>query len=118
MDPDTSFGPMVSARQMGIVQGYIEKGIAEGARLVCGGKQLDQDGFFLEPTVFADVKDDMTIAREEIFGPVMAVLDFEDEDDVMAAPMTRSSVWRRGFSPAICPARTGSRPTLKQALLY
>ncbi len=84
MDPDTSFGPMVSARQMGIVQGYIEKGIAEGARLVCGGKQLDQDGFFLEPTVFADVKDDMTIAREEIFGPVMAVLDFEDEDDVMA----------------------------------
>lgn len=83
-DPDTNFGPMVSERQMEIVLGYIEKGQAEGARLVHGGKRLDRDGFYLEPTVFADVKDDMTIAREEIFGPVMAVLDFEDEADVMA----------------------------------
>ncbi|SPH22112.1 NAD/NADP-dependent betaine aldehyde dehydrogenase [Ascidiaceihabitans donghaensis] len=82
-DPDTNFGPMVSERQMDIVLGYIEKGQAEGARLVYGGKRLDRDGFYLEPTVFADVKDDMTIAREEIFGPVMAVLDFEDEADVM-----------------------------------
>ncbi|WP_299769429.1 betaine-aldehyde dehydrogenase [uncultured Tateyamaria sp.] len=83
-DPDTSFGPMVSARQMEIVQGYIAKGQDEGARLVCGGNRLQRDGFFLEPTVFADVTDGMTIAREEIFGPVMAVLDFEDEGDVMA----------------------------------
>ena len=83
-DPETSFGPMVSARQMEIVQGYIAKGEAEGARLVCGGNRLDQGGFFLAPAVFADVTDDMTIAREEIFGPVMAVLDFEDEADVMA----------------------------------
>ncbi len=83
MDPETSFGPMVSARQMGIVEGYIAKGIEEGARLVTGGKRLERDGFYLEPTVFADVKDDMAIAREEIFGPVMAVLDFEDEADVM-----------------------------------
>ncbi|WP_299598702.1 betaine-aldehyde dehydrogenase [uncultured Tateyamaria sp.] len=83
-DPATSFGPMVSARQMEIVQGYIAKGQDEGARLVCGGNRLQRDGFFLEPTVFADVTDGMTIAREEIFGPVMAVLDFEDEGDVMA----------------------------------
>lgn len=83
-DPDTNFGPMVSERQMEIVLGYIEKGKAEGARLVYGGKRVDRDGFYLEPTVFADVHDDMTIAREEIFGPVMAVLDFEDEADVMA----------------------------------
>jgi betaine-aldehyde dehydrogenase len=83
MDPETSFGPMVSARQMGIVEGYIAKGIEEGARLVTGGKRLERDGFYLEPTVFADVKDDMAIAREEIFGPVMAVLDFEDEAEVM-----------------------------------
>ena len=83
-DPETSFGPMVSARQMEIVQGYIAKGEAEGARLVCGGNRLDRGGFFLAPAVFADVTDDMTIAREEIFGPVMAVLDFEDEADVMA----------------------------------
>jgi betaine-aldehyde dehydrogenase len=83
MDPDTSFGPMVSERQMNIVLGYVEKGLAEGARLVTGGARLERDGFYLQPTVFADVTDDMVIAREEIFGPVMAVLDFEDEDDVM-----------------------------------
>ncbi len=82
--PDTNFGPMVSERQLDIVMGYVEKGKAEGARLVYGGNRLEQDGFYMEPTVFADVKDDMVIAREEIFGPVMAVLDFEDEDDVMA----------------------------------
>ena len=82
--PETNFGPMVSKRQLDIVMGYIEKGKAEGARLVYGGNRIERDGFYLEPTVFADVKDDMTIAREEIFGPVMAVLDFEDEDDVMA----------------------------------
>ena len=83
-DPETSFGPMVSARQMEIVQGYIAKGEAEGARLVCGGGRLDREGFFVAPAVFADVTDDMIIAREEIFGPVMAVLDFEDEADVLA----------------------------------
>lgn len=84
MDPETSFGPMVSKRQMDIVLGYIKKGKAEGARLVAGGAALDGDGFYLQPTVFADVTDDMSIAREEIFGPVMAVLDFEDEADVLA----------------------------------
>jgi betaine-aldehyde dehydrogenase len=84
MDPETSFGPMVSERQMNIVLGYVEKGKAEGARLVTGGAQIDREGFYMQPTVFADVTDDMVIAREEIFGPVMAVLDFEDEDEVMA----------------------------------
>ncbi len=85
MDPATSFGPMVSARQLDIVQGYVAKGIAEGARLVTGsGDPMEGDGFYIKPVVFADVTDDMTIAREEIFGPVMAVLDFEDEADVMA----------------------------------
>ncbi len=83
-DPATSFGPMVSERQLGIVEGYIAKGKEEGARLVYGGGRLAQDGFYIEPCVFADVTDDMTIAREEIFGPVMAVLDFDDEDEVMA----------------------------------
>ena len=82
--PETNFGPMVSERQLDIVMGYIEKGKTEGARLVYGGNRIERDGFYLEPTVFADVQDDMVIAREEIFGPVMAVLDFEDEDDVMA----------------------------------
>ncbi len=84
MDEAVNFGPMVSENQMNIVLGYIEKGKAEGARLVHGGARLDRPGFYLQPTVFADVTDDMTIAREEIFGPVMSVLDFETEDEVMA----------------------------------
>ncbi|KEJ89908.1 4-trimethylaminobutyraldehyde dehydrogenase [Sulfitobacter donghicola DSW-25 = KCTC 12864 = JCM 14565] len=84
MDPETSFGPMVSKQQMDIALGYIEKGRAEGARIVYGGEAIEGDGFYMQPCVFADVTDDMTIAREEIFGPVMAVLDFEDEADVMA----------------------------------
>ena len=84
MDEEVSFGPMVSENQMQIVEGYMQKGLDDGATLVCGGKRLDMPGFYLEPTVFADVTDDMTIAREEIFGPVMAVLDFEDEDEVIA----------------------------------
>ena len=84
MDEATNFGPMVSARQRDIVLGYIERGRAEGARLVAGGKAVDRPGFFIEPTVFADVTDDMTIAREEIFGPVLSVLDFETEDEALA----------------------------------
>lgn len=84
MDEATSFGPMVSENQMNIVMGYIEKGQSEGARLICGGARSDRPGFFIEPTVFADVTDDMTIAKEEIFGPVMAVLDFESEAEVVA----------------------------------
>lgn len=84
LEEATSFGPMVSENQMNIVLGYIEKGKAEGARLVTGGSRLDRDGFYLEPTVFADVTDDMVIAQEEIFGPVMAVLDFDTEEEAIA----------------------------------
>jgi betaine-aldehyde dehydrogenase len=84
MDEEVSFGPMVSEAQLAIVERYIAKGEDEGARLVCGGKRLDGNGFFIEPTVFTDVRDDMVIAREEIFGPVMCVLDFEEEDEVLA----------------------------------
>jgi betaine-aldehyde dehydrogenase len=84
LDPETNFGPMVSERQMRIVEGFIDKGVAEGARLVTGGKQLPRHGFYLPPTVFADVTDEMTIAREEIFGPVMAVLDFDTEAEAIA----------------------------------
>lgn len=84
LDETTSFGPLVSQSQLDIVMGYVEKGQQEGARLVYGGKRLNRDGFYMEPTVFADVTDDMTIAREEIFGPVLSVLDFEDEAEVIA----------------------------------
>ncbi|MBM7067446.1 betaine-aldehyde dehydrogenase [Actibacterium sp. 188UL27-1] len=93
----TNFGPLVSARQLEIVQGYIAKGQAEGARLVTGGETLDQPGHWITPAVFADVTDDMTIAREEIFGPVMAVLDFEDEEDVI----TRANATEFGLSAGV-----------------
>ena len=81
---DTTIGPMTNERQLGIVEGYIQKGIEEGARLVKGGKRVGNEGYYIEPALFADVTDDMTIAREEIFGPVLSVLDFDTEDEVMA----------------------------------
>ncbi len=84
LDESVNFGPMVSENQMNIALGYIEKGKAEGARLVYGGERIKGDGFYMQPTVFADVTDDMTIAREEIFGPVMSVLDFDTEEEVLA----------------------------------
>ena len=83
LDPATNFGPMVSEHQMQIVQGFIAKGQSEGANLAHGGTRADRDGFFLHPTVFTGVTDDMTIAREEIFGPVLSVLAFDTEDEVM-----------------------------------
>ena len=84
MDEATHIGPMASERQLSIVLGYIEKGRSEGARLVLGGKALPGPGWFIEPTIFADVTDEMTIAREEIFGPVMSVLGFDSEEEVIA----------------------------------
>ncbi|WP_170561959.1 betaine-aldehyde dehydrogenase [Ruegeria atlantica] len=84
LDEDVNFGPMVSENQMNIALSYVEKGMAEGARLVFGGKRIEGDGFYMQPTVFADVTDDMAIAREEIFGPVMSVLDFDTEEEVIA----------------------------------
>jgi betaine-aldehyde dehydrogenase len=83
-DPSVNFGPLVSARQMDIVQGFVAQGVKEGARLVCGGDRIDQPGFWMRPAVFDNVTDDMTIARDEIFGPVLSVLEFEDEADVIA----------------------------------
>jgi betaine-aldehyde dehydrogenase len=84
LDEATNFGPMTSERQMEIVLGYVAKGVADGAELVTGGRRANRPGWFVEPTVFAGVTDGMTIAREEIFGPVMCVLDFDDEAEVIA----------------------------------
>ncbi len=87
MDEATQLGPMVSRPQRDKVLDYIETGKAEGATLVTGGAIPDDvpaEGTYIQPTVFADVTDTMTIAREEIFGPVMCVLDFDDEDEVVA----------------------------------
>jgi aldehyde dehydrogenase (NAD+) len=86
LDPSTQVGPMVSARQRERVEGYIEKGRAEGARVVVGGgRPQDCDrGWFVQPTVFADVENSHTIAREEIFGPVLSVIPYEGVDEAVA----------------------------------
>ncbi|MEU7020902.1 aldehyde dehydrogenase family protein [Streptomyces sp. NPDC046203] len=83
--PGERIGPLVSARQRDRVRGYIEQGVAEGARLVAGGPEAPcGTGYFVAPTVFADVTPDMTIAQEEIFGPVVSILRYEDEDHALA----------------------------------
>ncbi|GBP23965.1 Retinal dehydrogenase 1 [Eumeta japonica] len=76
-------GPQVDEEMMNKVLGYIEKGKAEGAKLLTGGQRIGTTGYYLEPTVFADVTDDMTIAKEEIFGPVQSILKFETLDEVI-----------------------------------
>ena len=77
-------GPVVNAKQWQRVRSYIEKGVAEGARLVAGGPEVPRDqGYFISPTVFADVTSEMTIAQEEIFGPVLSILRYEDEADAL-----------------------------------
>jgi len=84
-DPGNIQGPQISAKQRERVLGYIETGVKEGARLVVGGGRpahLDK-GWFVEPTLFADVDNSMTIAREEIFGPVLVVVPFDDDDDAV-----------------------------------
>jgi acyl-CoA reductase-like NAD-dependent aldehyde dehydrogenase len=84
-DPANAIGPVVSARQRERIEGYIATGRSEGARLTTGGGRpahLEQ-GWFLEPTVFGDVRNDMTIAREEIFGPVVAVIPYRDENEAV-----------------------------------
>jgi aldehyde dehydrogenase (NAD+) len=77
-------GPVVNAKQRDRVRGYIEKGVAEGARIVAGGPESPREqGYFISPTVFADVTPQMTIAQEEIFGPVLSILRYEDEEDAL-----------------------------------
>lgn len=87
LDGDTQMGPLVSRAQLDKVLAYVDAGRAEGARLVAGGGrptlQGFEGGFFMEPVIFADVRDDMTIAREEIFGPVMSVLKFSGEEEAI-----------------------------------
>lgn len=81
--PATSMGPLISASQMKTVLDYIAIGKAEGASAVTGGARLGDTGYFVEPTVFANVEHEMRISQEEIFGPVLAVISFEDETDAL-----------------------------------
>ncbi|MGD0660288.1 MAG: aldehyde dehydrogenase family protein [Syntrophorhabdales bacterium] len=82
-DEKTAMGPMANKQQMNKVEYYIESAIKEGARIVCGGKRAAEKGYFLQPTVIADVTHDMTVAREEIFGPAAAILKFSSEEEVI-----------------------------------
>uniref|UniRef100_A0A8C7V0W0 Aldehyde dehydrogenase 1 family, member A2 n=1 Tax=Oncorhynchus mykiss TaxID=8022 RepID=A0A8C7V0W0_ONCMY len=82
-DPTTEQGPQISQEQQSRVLEFIRSGISEGARLECGGKALGLKGFFIEPTVFSNVKDDMRIAKEEIFGPVQQIMKFKTIDEVI-----------------------------------
>ena len=80
---ETSMGPLISAAQMKTVLGYVDIGREEGATLVTGGKRIGERGFFVEPTVFANVEHEMRISQEEIFGPVASVIRFDDEEDAL-----------------------------------
>ena len=84
-DPSTAIGPLISEKQRERVEGYIKKGVEEGARIVTGGGRPEglDGGWFVQPTVFADVDNSMTIAQEEIFGPVLAVIPYDTEDDAV-----------------------------------
>ncbi|MGZ6827683.1 MAG: aldehyde dehydrogenase family protein [Mycobacteriales bacterium] len=83
-DPESNLGPLVSSAQLQRVRGYIEKGIEEGAKLVTGGADpLAPTGYYVKPTVFSEVTPDMTIAREEIFGPVLVLMPYQDEEDAV-----------------------------------
>jgi aldehyde dehydrogenase (NAD+) len=96
-EPQNLQGPQVSRRQQERVLDYVEKGKKEGARLVVGGGKPDRKGFFVEPTLFADVDPASTIAQEEIFGPVLCVIPYEDDDD--AVRIANDSIY--GLSGAV-----------------
>jgi aldehyde dehydrogenase (NAD+) len=104
-EPGTTQGPQVSQEQFDRILGYIETGKSEGARCVTGGSRLVRPGYFVEPTVFDDVQDDMTIAQEEIFGPVLSVMKFRDVDEVVERGNRSmyglaAAVWTRDLNKA------------------
>jgi phenylacetaldehyde dehydrogenase len=104
-DPATQMGPLVSQEQLDRVCGYINAGQKEGAQMVTGGKRHGDHGYFVEPTVFAQTKPEMKIVEEEIFGPVVAAMPFDDPDEVLAQANNTTyglaaAVWTRDISKA------------------
>jgi aldehyde dehydrogenase (NAD+) len=109
LDPDTDLGPLVSQAQLDRVTGYLSAGQQEGARALSGGARLTDgdlaNGFFVPPTVFSGVQDDMSIAREEIFGPVISAISFDDPEDLIRRANNTpfglgSGVWTRDVGKA------------------
>ena len=104
-NPETQMGALVSKKQLDRVAGYVKLGIQEGAKVVAGGDRRSGKGYFFKPTILTDVRNDMRIAQEEIFGPVGAVMPFDDaEEAVRLANATRyglsASVWTRDINAA------------------
>ena len=108
LDPDTKAGPIVDSEQLDKVMGYIERGQAQGANLVVGGRQVltETGGYFLQPTVFSDVSNEMDIAKDEIFGPVLSIIPFDTEEEALAI----ANETRYGLSAAVMDieSRTGT----------
>ena len=104
-DPKTEQGPQVDQAQFDKVMGFIESGRSEGAKLVCGGERVGDRGYFIQPTVFADVQDGMKIAQEEIFGPVMSIIPFKTSMRWWSAPIG---------PPTASPQRSGRATSRKR----
>jgi len=111
LDAETTMGPLVSREQRDRVLGYIEAGRREGAKLAVGGDPAGPErGYFVPPTIFYDVSNDLKIAREEIFGPVMAVLPFDDPEEVIRLANDTdyglaAAVWSRDIKKALRTAK-------------
>ena len=105
LDPKTQMGPLVSQEQLNRVCGYLEAGFSEGAKALAGGHKKDEKGYFVEPTVLVDTREDMKVVREEIFGPVVTAMPFDDPEEIL--PRANNSeyglaaaVWTKDISKA------------------